>query len=729
MDLKLTSIISAPTRLIAPRLVPSQFYSSEGLPPLYDRSEMDVARILPFPPHLSVATVEDTITRTLSFFDNSLMVYPLSVERFQHRNLGIRFQLVLFDDDVDLDLDPAALSHAPYTVVNNLYSQSTSRGVFCGEVYSKVTYHSLTPIFNDEIKVRIPTDLTRNYALRVSAFHVHVQAKPHGRCTLEIGSAFLRLVTTEGALIEDKEHILQLTPTQEALQDARNKASILNRDAALPAPILRLRTRALSSMYSSCPRIHSFLTTLLGYPHAPTDAHVRVGTVPSEMTLHTVTYDLHKAVESEVTKHFLIIFRQLVSVLTGGSRVMSNDFMNPYNHPLSRCTAFIAMLHCFSKVAPASAVETDEDAEDSDERSVGEEFLRNYIDFIFEDSDLSLRSSVDMSSSLAPLKYANEGAVALFVSLQLEEVLLEDLLLSTVESAVVSAGDFSSMVRLQTGVCWRDETADTTHSCDFHGDKTWIELINSEGRQASELSDAMRRLRATVCSPSVLASEKVIDLNPILPLYEELSGYESRQRESTELRASGGNLHIHWQPWLYEVITAQWCAVLTTLHRNSNTNFSSSTSAPQLPPPSPLHMSSLPYPLPCEQRLMELAADPSKDVRTLLLSHGPLVFKLILKSLSLRITHERKRTPVILDGCYLESIESLVQLLSTEVYNCLTSGSWRGGKLNSALAQFLRSLFALIAPAQVRRLVLAYFARPASRREEGARFLLYIQAL
>jgi len=160
----------------------------------------------------------------------------------------------------------------------------------------------------------------------------------------------------------------------------------------------------------------------------------------------------------------------------------------------------------------------------------------------------------------------------------------------------------------------------------------------------------------------------------------------------------------HWWPWLYEVLVFQWGAAMTlmlTRHKLISGNASMTAN----------------YPFEAEVQDgaggvgvtgAKRAPVKSTSVRALLTEYAPVLLQMVYKSLALRISREALRPPVLLDEQFIHALENLVMLLAVEAA-ALSSGLWASRRLVSALARFLRGLFALVCPNQVVRLIRSYF--------------------
>lgn len=102
-------------------------------------------------------------------FSNLLYVYPkylhFSNRGKNYQNLSIKVQF--FSGGCD---DP----------LPNIFGRSNSPK-FLKEIFTSVTYHNRTPEYYDEIKIKIPGDLTNLHYLLFTVFHVSCRRKDDGQ--------------------------------------------------------------------------------------------------------------------------------------------------------------------------------------------------------------------------------------------------------------------------------------------------------------------------------------------------------------------------------------------------------------------------------------------------------------------------------------------------------------------------------------------------------------------
>jgi hypothetical protein len=222
--------------------------------------------------------------------------------------------------------------------------------------------------------------------------------------------------------------------------------------------------------------------------------------------------------------------------------------------------------------------------------------------------------------------------------------------------------------------------------------------------------------KSTWIQPSVEITTLSIPVTS--PLYDSIQGYRERTVPNEDINSAVGK---HWWPWLYEVITFQWGAVLalilSSLQLISSNNLESIVGT---------------YQYEFELSSQSKDSDPNKrDWRTILMEEGPLLLRIIYKSLALRIQRERKRAPVILDDQYFNALENLVMLIAVEA-STTVAGLWRSKRIISSLSHFLRSLFALVIPNQVIRLIKSFFKtirKSRGKNEEVDLRLLMLEEL
>lgn len=245
-----------------------------------------------------------------------------------------------------------------------------------------------------------------------------------------------------------------------------------------------------------------------------------------------------------------------------------------------------------------------------------------------------------------------------------------------------------------------------TQAIPFALEKSWFEAIDS-GVVTDETDilineqNTKRRLSQRIY-PHLGAKATLLPIQPIAPQYDQLHGYKDRA-SSLFCENPKAALAKRWWPWLYEIITFQWGTILAMILSPSN-----------IVNPKNVESIITSYPFGIELTGKSTNVDGKKDVRLLLMEHGPLLLRFIYKSLVLRIEREKKRAPVLLDEQYFHALENLVILLTLEAA-VVPSGLWRSRKIVSSLAHFLRSLFAVAAPLQVLRLIKSSFRSMRTR--------------
>ncbi|CAM9251564.1 unnamed protein product [Ascophyllum nodosum] len=159
-----------------------------------------------------------------------------------------------------------------------------------------------------------------------------------------------------------------------------------------------------------------------------------------------------------------------------------------------------------------------------------------------------------------------------------------------------------------------------------------------------------------------------------------------------------------WWPWLYEVLVVQWTEVLATARGEGIAEAlgaGGSKRATGAASGYPYTKETLPH-------------------HTTVLSqvYAPVLLAMVLKSLSLRVKHEKLRTPIRLDDAFLEELETLIALLARHISEAKKLS--HADLINCSLANFIRDLFAVVHPAHAARLCGSYIR--ALRSKEDAPF-------
>jgi hypothetical protein len=117
--------------------------------------------------------INESSRQIKSSIDNTIYIYPILYEKFTHRNLCIKIQMVEFISSFDTRYpDP----NMPYHILKNIYSTMIGPA-FCNSAFTTVSYHTKLPILNEEIKIRLPDVLTDRHWLILTVHHVHVKQK------------------------------------------------------------------------------------------------------------------------------------------------------------------------------------------------------------------------------------------------------------------------------------------------------------------------------------------------------------------------------------------------------------------------------------------------------------------------------------------------------------------------------------------------------------------------
>eukprot|EP00002_Diphylleia_rotans_P029683 TRINITY_DN6057_c0_g1_i6.p1 TRINITY_DN6057_c0_g1~~TRINITY_DN6057_c0_g1_i6.p1 ORF type:complete len:1808 (+),score=285.15 TRINITY_DN6057_c0_g1_i6:80-5503(+) len=177
-------------------------------------------------------------------FYNYIFVYPLSVNFSSRasssscRNICIRVELRA--NDLAEDSDSSGL---------NVFGKSSDQ-LFKPYECTPVVYHEKVPMFQDEIKIKLPFPLHEKHHLFFT--FLHIKCKPGGekesKSTVEtpVGYAWLPLCT-DGIVDEDTQELPVATEYKPFYFDDRVKSRIPWVDKQ--RPVFSLRTKVVSSIY------------------------------------------------------------------------------------------------------------------------------------------------------------------------------------------------------------------------------------------------------------------------------------------------------------------------------------------------------------------------------------------------------------------------------------------------------------------------------------------------
>lgn len=430
----------------------------------------------------------------------------------------------------------------------------------------------------------------------------------------------------------------------------------------------------------------------------------------------------YQGVMVEISRHFLVILRQLFRMMSGGIGKFNFDYANPFSHPILRCTAFISLVRVLGIVEPQNY----EDATES--------VLQAYVEHLFDEEVFyhsmnrnttkvsSRRRKSNARQELVSNMGNEEDAMLEHVVSQLEEVVYRGEILKAIKNAIVltrtesiiETVEKSKAQVIDTHKPWYPTASSEDLSDVSVGERWWSGCIQKENL-LTEITNAMTSDRS-----APLSEEKGSDLNPLLepvvvepllPKYHKLEGYKLRKLRLMET-ISGMSAEekehppLKWWPWLYEIIAYQWTSLLGAL---DDETVSAKDVILEEEEEGEEEESASSYPYNKDNTAFTFVGDSVylKDLRGVLMDHGPVLLAIILKSLALRIKHEDKQTLVVLDEETMVVFENLIYRLLREI-NYKKNSLLPPRKLNLAIANFIRQLFALVVPIQVGRL-LAYY--------------------
>jgi hypothetical protein len=228
-------------------------------------------RSMLFQPPLNLTLSDDAMRSARSSLDHTLFLAPISFENFHRRNernLCMEVKLIEFVSNGSSTDEPSdSFFGREYIVLNQIYNPLPGY-MFCLSQCTLVSYHKTNPELNDEVKIRLPINITKNHYLLFQIYHVHVKARKAesrssiggffsskkgedtGEALSLIGQAFLPLLNP--SLLSDGEYSLPIieeavTPEDSPASPESQPGVVANQSGVYRTPSL---THSDSTQYS-----------------------------------------------------------------------------------------------------------------------------------------------------------------------------------------------------------------------------------------------------------------------------------------------------------------------------------------------------------------------------------------------------------------------------------------------------------------------------------------------
>ncbi|XP_055333628.1 dedicator of cytokinesis protein 7-like isoform X2 [Paramacrobiotus metropolitanus] len=283
-----------PVGCLTPELVPLRPLGEEGARP--------VKEILEFPSH--------EVYSPNYAYRNLLYVYPKFVNFSSRpgsaRNIAIKLQLLGAED-------------CPLKVI---YGRS-SCPEFLSEVYSSVIYHNKTPVFSDEIKIKLPVNLDdreHGYHLFFTFYHISCQKKGDASEQVEtpIGYTWLPLINVCGAdsMLISGDYNLPIM-----LEKPSASYSRINPDVQLPNTkwldnhkgLFNVTIRPVSTIHTGDVRLERFLNLCSFIDSARIPNYIGESNI--ENNLRDAIQDLEMATREPLIRFLNVIIEKLLTLI------------------------------------------------------------------------------------------------------------------------------------------------------------------------------------------------------------------------------------------------------------------------------------------------------------------------------------------------------------------------------------------------------------------------------
>ncbi|XP_044752960.1 dedicator of cytokinesis protein 7 [Coccinella septempunctata] len=282
----------------------------------------ELAKLLPYPDDKSrpiKELLEFPVKEILTphyMYRNLLFVSPkelnFSNRAGSARNIAIKIQLMSGESE----------HHALY----NIYGKSSCPEM-TNEAYTAVTYHSKTPVFYDEIKIKLPATLADNHHLLFTFYHISCQRKAEQNTVdVPVGYSWLPLLR-DGRLIKG-EFCLPVM-----LEPPPRNYSYIPPDVCLPGTkwldnhkgLFTVLLDTASSVHTHDPPVERFLSA---YDYVHTGIiPARLGESGLENELSAAMLGLSGAKPETIIRHLPLIFDLVIQLLVQPPR-LSNQTLN-----------------------------------------------------------------------------------------------------------------------------------------------------------------------------------------------------------------------------------------------------------------------------------------------------------------------------------------------------------------------------------------------------------------
>jgi dedicator of cytokinesis protein 6/7/8 len=247
------------------------------------------------------------IFNTHYFYRNLLFISPkelnFTTRTGSARNIAIKIQIMAGEKPTD--------------ALNVIYGKS-SCPQFQNEMFTIVNYHNRTPIFYDEIKVQLPSNLNQNHHILFTVYHVSCRADKTVQHSTEtpVGWTWIPLVLEDGRLNIGEFNLPIL------LHEPPNSYSYISPNVNLPGtkwhenhkPVFNVILDSFSTVYIEDPYLTKFFHLAHCLETKKIPAHI--GSEQNmEKEMKKALHDLQSADLNSLVKNLQIVLDRLLELL------------------------------------------------------------------------------------------------------------------------------------------------------------------------------------------------------------------------------------------------------------------------------------------------------------------------------------------------------------------------------------------------------------------------------